>query len=133
LRDQQKAVDDVRAAMLVALPALLGVVALVTWLVTGRALRPVSAIRAELAEITAGDLSRRVPVPQARDEIHALATTTNGTLGALDNAVSQQRRFIADASHELRSPLAILRAQLEVAQAHPQLLDVDATLGDVVR
>jgi signal transduction histidine kinase len=133
LEDEQRAVDDVTVAMLVTLPLLLIVVAGVTWLVTRRALRPVSAIRAELAEITAGDLSRRVPVPAARDEIHDLAITTNHTLSVLDAAVSQQRRFIADASHELRSPLAILRAQLEVAASHPQLLNLDATVKDVVR
>lgn len=133
LEDEQKAIDDVTTTMLLALPLLLAVVALVTWMVTRRALRPVSAIRAELAEITAGDLSRRVPVPDTRDEIHDLATTTNHTLAALDTAVEQQRRFIADASHELRSPLAILRAQLEVAAAHPELFNLEATLGDVVR
>ncbi|ADD41799.1 sensor histidine kinase [Stackebrandtia nassauensis] len=133
LSTQDEAVNDVSRIMLMALPVLLIVVAAVTWLVTGRALRPVSAIRAEMAEITAGDLSRRVPEPAGRDEIFALARTTNQTLEALETAVAQQRRFIADASHELRSPLAILRAQLEVAGSHPELLDIDATLNDVVR
>ncbi|MGH8877736.1 MAG: sensor histidine kinase [Stackebrandtia sp.] len=133
LSTEDEAVDDVSSTMLMALPVLLIVVAAVTWLVTGRALRPVSAIRAEMAEITAGDLSRRVPEPGGRDEIFALARTTNNTLEALETAVSQQRRFIADASHELRSPLAIVRAQLEVATAHPELLNIDATLDDVVR
>ena len=130
---QQETIDQLTTSMLLALPAVLLVVAMVTWLVTGRALRPVADIRAELAEITAGDLSRRVPVPRSHDEIHELATTTNETLTALETAVNQQRRFIADASHELRSPLAILRAQLEVATNHPQLLNVPATLSDVIR
>ncbi|WP_349258244.1 HAMP domain-containing sensor histidine kinase [Stackebrandtia sp.] len=133
LATQDQVVTDATRAMLWALPLLLAVVAVVTWAVTRRALRPVNAIRAELAEITAGDLSRRVPEPASRDEIHALARTTNTTLAALDAAVTQQRRFIADASHELRSPLAILRARLEVASAHPELLNVDETLEDVVR
>ncbi|MFD0558748.1 signal transduction histidine kinase [Stackebrandtia endophytica] len=130
---QQETIDQLTTSMLLALPAVLLVVAMVTWLVTGRALRPVADIRAELAEITAGDLSRRVPVPRSHDEIHDLATTTNKTLTALETSVTQQRRFIADASHELRSPLAILRAQLEVATNHPQLLDLPATLSDVIR
>ncbi|WP_335986048.1 sensor histidine kinase [Glycomyces sp. MUSA5-2] len=133
LETQEEAVGSVTAIMWWTLPALLLVVAVVTWLVTRRALRPVGAIQQELMSITGGDLSRRVPVPASRDEIHSLAVTTNMTLTALDHAVSQQRRFVADASHELRSPLAILRSQIEIAREHPELLDLDATLADVVR
>ncbi|MEO3829610.1 HAMP domain-containing sensor histidine kinase [Actinomadura sp. B10D3] len=121
-------------AMLGGLPPLLAVVAGVTWLVTRRALRPVEAVRAELAAITSsGDLARRVPVPDARDEIAGLAATTNETLAALEESVARQRGFVADASHELRSPIASLRTQLEVAAAHPGLLDVDGLVEDVVR
>ncbi|WP_431521569.1 ATP-binding protein [Actinomadura madurae] len=120
--------------MLGGLPPLLAVVAGVTWLVTRRALRPVEAVRAELAAITSsGDLARRVPVPDARDEIAGLAVTTNETLAALEESVARQRGFVADASHELRSPIASLRTQLEVAAAHPGLLDVDGLVEDVVR
>jgi signal transduction histidine kinase len=133
LETQEEAVDSVGATMAWSLPPLLAVVAVVTWLVVRRALRPVAAIQKELIEITGGDLTRRVPVPASRDEIHSLARTTNMTLAALDAAVSQQRRFVADASHELRSPLAILRTQLEIAREHPELLDLEATLGDVTR
>ncbi len=127
------AVADVRRAMLIGLPLLLAVVAVVTWLVTRRALRPVEAIRTELAEIMHGDLSRRVPEPASRDEIARLAATTNDTLAALEESSERQRRFIADAAHELRSPIASLRTQLEVAQAHPGLLELDGLLGDTVR
>ncbi|TYB44818.1 sensor histidine kinase, partial [Actinomadura chibensis] len=128
------AVGTVTRAMLAGLPLLLAVVAGVTWLVTRRALRPVEAVRAELAEITAaGDLARRVPVPDARDEIAGLAATTNATLAALEDSVARQRGFVADASHELRSPIASLRTQLEVAAAHPELLDVPGLIADVVR
>ncbi|WP_307801115.1 sensor histidine kinase [Actinomadura violacea] len=129
-----QAVGSVTQAMLLGLPLLLVVVGGVTWLVTRRALRPVEAIRAEMAAITsAGDLARRVPVPGSRDEVAGLAETTNQTLGALERSVERQRRFVADASHELRSPLASLRTQLEVAAAHPHLLDVDGAVQDVVR
>jgi signal transduction histidine kinase len=129
-----QAVGSVTRAMLLGLPLLLLVVGGVTWLVTRRALRPVEAIRAEMAAITsAGDLARRVPVPGSRDEVAGLAETTNQTLGALERSVERQRRFVADASHELRSPLASLRTQLEVAAAHPHLLDVDGAVQDVVR
>ncbi|MFD0687126.1 sensor histidine kinase [Actinomadura fibrosa] len=124
----------VARAMLAGLPLLLAVVAGVTWLVTRRALRPVEAVRAELAEITASsDLARRVPVPDSRDEVAELAATTNATLAALEGSVARQRGFVADASHELRSPIASLRTQLEVAAAHPSLLDVDGLVDDVVR
>ncbi|MFQ6227118.1 sensor histidine kinase [Nocardia sp. NPDC002869] len=127
------AVADLRRVMLIGLPVLLAVVAAVTWLVTRWALRPVESIRSELAEIMHGDLSRRVPEPAARDEIARLAVTTNDTLAALEQSAERQRRFIADAAHELRSPIASLRTQLEVAQAHPGLLELDGLLGDTVR
>ncbi|WP_329405171.1 HAMP domain-containing histidine kinase [Nocardia vinacea] len=133
LDSAQNAVADVRKAMLTGLPVLLLVVAVVTWLVTRRALRPVEAIRSELAEIMGGDLSRRVPEPAARDEIARLAATTNATLAALEESAERQRRFIADAAHELRSPIASLRAQLEVARAHPRLLELDGLIGDTIR
>ncbi|QKW24313.1 HAMP domain-containing histidine kinase [Kitasatospora sp. NA04385] len=107
------------AALAVALPLLVALVALVTWRVTGRALRPVEAIRSEVAEITGHDLHRRVPVPGTGDEVSRLAVTVNSTLDRLEDAGQRQRRFIADASHELRSPIAVLRTQLEVALAHP--------------
>ncbi|MFE7620083.1 ATP-binding protein [Streptomyces sp. NPDC057496] len=134
LAAEQEAVGTVRGAMLVGLPVLLLVVAGVTWLVTRRALRPVEDIRREMAAITASeDLGRRVPEPDSRDEIARLARTTNETLTALEASVDRQRRFVADASHELRSPIASLRTQLEVGAAHPELLDVPGAVADTVR
>ncbi|WP_432074485.1 ATP-binding protein [Streptomyces wuyuanensis] len=134
LAAEHRAVDTVRDAMLIGLPVLLLVVAGVTWLVTRRALRPVEGIRGEMAAITASeDLSRRVPEPDSRDEIARLARTTNETLAALEASVERQRRFVADASHELRSPIASLRTQLEVGAAHPGLLDVPGAVADTVR
>ncbi|MFF1897452.1 ATP-binding protein [Streptomyces sp. NPDC058206] len=134
LATEQKAVGSVRGAMLIGLPVMLLIVAAVTWLMTRRALRPVEGIRAEMAAITASeDLSRRVPEPGSRDEIARLARTTNETLTALEASVDRQRRFVADASHELRSPIASLRTQLEVGAAHPDLLDVPGAVTDTVR
>ncbi|WP_369035618.1 sensor histidine kinase [Streptomyces adonidis] len=134
LSAEQSAVSTALTVMLIGFPLLLGVVAGVTWLVTRRALRPVEGIRAEMAEITASeDLARRVPVPDTHDEVARLARTTNETLAALETSVERQRRFVADASHELRSPIASLRTQLEVGAAHPELLDVEGAVEDTVR
>ncbi|MDI3386041.1 HAMP domain-containing sensor histidine kinase [Streptomyces sp. B-S-A8] len=134
LEAQRSAVGTAATAMLIGFPLLLLVVAGTTWLVTRRALRPVEGIRAEMAAITASeDLSRRVPEPDAHDEVARLARTTNETLTALEASVERQRRFVADASHELRSPIASLRTQLEVGAAHPELLDVPGAVADTVR
>ncbi|MGC9540786.1 sensor histidine kinase [Streptomyces sp. UG1] len=134
LSAEQSAVRTALTVMLIGFPLLLGVVAGTTWLVTRRALRPVEGIRGEMAAITASeDLARRVPVPDTHDEVARLALTTNETLAALETSVERQRRFVADASHELRSPIASLRTQLEVGAAHPELLDLDGAVEDTVR
>ncbi|MFJ5058608.1 sensor histidine kinase [Streptomyces nigra] len=134
LAAERSAVGTATTAMLIGFPLLLAVVAGATWLVTRRALSPVEGIRREMAAITASeDLARRVPVPATHDEVARLALTTNETLAALESSVERQRRFVADASHELRSPIASLRTQLEVGAAHPELLDLDGAVTDTVR
>ncbi|MEY2569407.1 MAG: hypothetical protein QOE35_3936 [Actinomycetota bacterium] len=108
-----------RTSLFVGVPLLLGLVAATTWAMVGRALRPVESIRSEVADISRRDLGRRVPVSAAKDEVGRLAETMNDMLDRLQAAFEQQRRFVADASHELRTPLAAVRADLEVAIAHP--------------
>ncbi|MET7328885.1 ATP-binding protein [Nonomuraea sp. NPDC005650] len=127
LADVDKAINWVEVMIFLGIPLIMLSVAGIAWAVVGAALRPVERVRAELAEITGQDLSRRVPVPDTGDEITQLATTTNHTLDRLERTVETQRRFVADASHELRSPISALRAQLEVASAYPDDTDWPAT------
>ncbi|MFH8346217.1 sensor histidine kinase [Streptomyces sp. NPDC018045] len=121
--DADAAVASLDAPLKAGVPAAALVVAATAWITTRRSLHPVEAIRAQVADITdTTDLHRRVPVPVARDRIRALAETTNTTLNHLEEAAERQRRFVADASHELRSPLTALHTQLEIALAHPEHL-----------
>ncbi|MBK0869387.1 HAMP domain-containing protein [Saccharopolyspora sp. HNM0986] len=122
-RSVQQATAAATAALLLASPVLLAIVAALTWFSTGRALRPVEEIRDEFARLSAHDLRGRMPVPAGRDEVARLAGTLNETLDRLDHSVRRQRQFVADASHELRSPLAALRTPLEVACAHPDRVE----------
>jgi signal transduction histidine kinase len=129
-------VDETTAALQRALavgaPILLFLVALTTWALVGRALRPVDAIGAQVADISGHSLDRRVPVPATGDEISRLAGLMNTMLDRLQAAADRQRRFVADASHELQTPLAATRTDLEVALAHPESIDFRETATDVL-
>jgi signal transduction histidine kinase len=127
-----RSTDNLERLLWWSLPALLTLMGILTWIVTGRALRPVEAIRSEVEVIGAEDLHRRVPEPASEDEIGRLARTMNAMLARLEDATDRQRRFVADASHELRSPLTGMRAQLEVDLEHPELADWQATERDVL-
>ena len=117
--------------LIIGLPLLVAVVALTTWFAVGRALAPVEAIRREVDAISAAQLHRRVPQPKADDEIGRLAATMNRMLERLESARNSQRRFVSDASHELRSPITVIRQHAEVALAHPDRVTA-AELAEVV-
>jgi signal transduction histidine kinase len=132
LDEADDAVAVATVLLAVAVPLLAAVVAIVTAVVVGRALRPVEDIRRRVDGIGASDLSQRVPEPTTADEIQALAQTMNAMLDRLDASQRSQRRFVSDASHELRSPLAVLRQFGEVAEAHPDRVPT-ADLAATVR
>lgn len=131
VEDDAETLSTVAVLLVAAVPLLLLLVAVTTWLVVGRALRPVTRIREEVDGITAERLDRRVPVPPSADEIAALASTMNRMLDRLDASATAQRRFVSDASHELRSPLATIRQHAELAQAHPGTTSI-GELAEVV-
>lgn len=112
-------------AVLVALatPFIVALAALATYALVGRSLRSVERIRTRVAAITSADLTDRVPVPPQNDEIAALAMTMNDMLARIEAGHNAQRRFISDASHELRSPLTTITAALELGRAQPAILD----------
>jgi signal transduction histidine kinase len=102
------------SSLALALPIVLGVLAGLVWWLVGRTLEPVEAIRSEVAGFGSRDLHRRVPTSGTGDEIDRLAVTMNEMLSRLEISIEQQQQFVADASHELRSPLTRLRSQIEL-------------------
>jgi signal transduction histidine kinase len=132
--DVFRTVGVLRNALLVWYPVLVLLMALLAWRVIGAALRPVEELRLGAESITGAGRSDRLPVPSSGDEIHRLAVTLNGMLDRLAQARARQRAFVADAAHELRSPLAAMRTELEVAQRHGSSADLLADLlADVDR
>jgi len=132
LEPVSEAVGTLATILFVGIPVLIAFVGFTVWFIIGRALQPVEAIRTRVASIGDRDLDRRVPVPDSDDEITRLAATMNQMLERLEHSSHQQRRFVADASHELRSPLAAIRSQLEVGLIHAETADWPTTSEDVL-
>jgi signal transduction histidine kinase len=137
LEEVEDSTEALTTPLLAGVPLLLLLVGATTWIVAGRALAPVERIRREVEEITGDRLDRRVPEPGSRDEIARLARTMNQMLVRLETAATRQQQFVADASHELRSPLAGIRQAAEVSRAHPEALPsgelADAVLQEAAR
>ena len=133
LEPAQKVQGAVIPLLLVGVPLVVAIVGATVWALTGRALRPVDQMRAEAAAISAAALDRRLPVPLSHDEVNRLATTLNAMLDRLESSAEQRRRFVADASHELKSPVAAIRAMLDVADDDPGFEDWDSLLADLRR
>lgn len=119
----KRSVRAFTGALTVGLPMLVAAAGVMTWTIAGRTLAPVATMTRRVRELSATNLDARVPVPPSGDEIAELAMTMNDMLDRLQRASVAQRQFVSDASHELRSPVASIRAQLETALRYPD--DVD--------
>jgi signal transduction histidine kinase len=137
IADVNRSVDKIRSVLWATIPVLLLLAGVATWILTGRALSPVRRMSGQVAVISGGTLHERVPVPTTRDEIQELGATMNGMLDRLEADDHRLRQFVSDASHELRSPVAVLRSEAEVALRSPETADVEelaeGVLGESVR
>jgi signal transduction histidine kinase len=132
LESVQEATSTLRRALVVGVPLALLALCWVMWLVLGRALARLDRIRAEVDAVGPDQLDRRLPDDGRRDEVGRLVTTMNRMLSRVDSSVQRQRRFVADASHDLQGPLTAQRLSLELALGSPEAVDKDILRDDVL-
>lgn len=132
LDEVRRSVQTLASSLWIGIPLLVALVGFVTWWLVGRALRPVERMRREVEDISLTTLHRRLDEPDTGDEVARLAHTMNVMLDRLEAAQAKQRRFVSDASHELRSPLATIRTTVEVASLHPARADWPALASTVL-
>ena len=123
LDDRNDSLASLGTILLLGIPVALLLASVAGYAVSGRALRPVEAMRRRAAEISAAEPEQRLPLPQADDEIRRLGATLNGMLGRLEAAIERERAFVDDASHELRTPLAMHKTELELALRYAKTPD----------
>lgn len=123
---------ETAGVLAVAVPLAVLALGFVLWESVSRALRPVEVMRQEADRITVAQLRRRLPVPEGEDEIPRLARTLNEMLDRIDEGHRLQRQFVSDASHELRSPLAVIRQSAEIAKAYPERVEITSLADDVL-
>jgi signal transduction histidine kinase len=128
----EKATEAVALLLAVSVPVGLGLLAVAVWLAIGRALRPVEEMRREASSISAAHVEKRLAVSDGDDEIPRLASTLNQMLDRIDVSSRLQRQFVSDASHELRSPLAVIRQLAELARDYPHLPGAQTLARDVL-
>jgi heavy metal sensor kinase len=125
LREQTAALDEARTALMLGLPVALVLATAGGYALARKSLSPVDAMAAHAASIGAGTLHERLPAPRADDELGRLAAVFNSLLERLDQSFQRQRQFMADASHELRTPVAIVRGEAELALSRPERAEAD--------
>ena len=123
---------NVRKTLEIGMPILLAVVGIICWAIVGRALRPIEALRREVTDIATTPGPLRIAEPGTGDEVGRLARTLNSMLDRIEAASARERRFVSDASHELRSPIANIRTEIEVALHHPEFADWPTVAQDVL-
>jgi signal transduction histidine kinase len=132
LEDVLRSTQTLQRVLAVGVPVLVILLTLAAWVLIGRALRPVRVMTHYAAGIADATAPGRLTVPPIQDELGELAHTLNGMLDRLAEGARRQREFVSDASHELRSPIAAARTQVEVALAHPDRSEPATVLRGVL-